>query len=342
MGHSNGHGAEVEGSEEWYPRVSVVIPVYNGSNYLAEAIDSALAQTYCNTEVIVVNDGSTDDGKTEEIALSYGEKIRYFRKENGGVASALNMGIREMTGEYFSWLSHDDVYYPDKLRVQIDWLARDRGDVVLFSDYDYIDGESRLIGTKRMKHTETGAIYYSLIMEGSINGCTVLVPNSCFADVGLFKEDLRTTQDFDLWFRLARKYEFRHINQVLIKSRIHPLQCSITLPQHMEEQNDLYINALRDLVGGAALFDLKGTLSSFYVKAGIRLTSMGCTKAADFAMRQFRMILFKERPGQIMRNVARYTVYFVMRRVYKHEVPKKLIKSMNRFIQNRLVPLIRR
>ena len=75
------------------PLISIVIPVYNGSNFLREAIDSALAQTYKNIEIIVVNDGSADDGETERIALSYGDKIRYFKKENGGVSSALNYGI---------------------------------------------------------------------------------------------------------------------------------------------------------------------------------------------------------------------------------------------------------
>ena len=75
------------------PKVSIVIPVYNGANYLGEAIDSALEQTYENIEIIVVNDGSTDDGATREIALSYGDRIRYFEKENGGVSSALNLGI---------------------------------------------------------------------------------------------------------------------------------------------------------------------------------------------------------------------------------------------------------
>ena len=96
-------------SNPFHPLVSIVIPVYNGSNFVREAIDSALAQTYDNVEIIVVNDGSTDEGKTREIALSYGDKIRYFEKPNGGVSSALNMGISNMQGQYFSWLSHDDM-----------------------------------------------------------------------------------------------------------------------------------------------------------------------------------------------------------------------------------------
>ena len=102
------------------PLVSIVIPVYNGSNFLQQAIDSALNQTYKNIEIIVVNDGSRDDGATEQIALSYGDKIRYFSKENGGVSTALNMGIANMKGEYFSWLSHDDMYKPEKIEKQIE------------------------------------------------------------------------------------------------------------------------------------------------------------------------------------------------------------------------------
>ena len=95
------------------PLVSIVIPVYNGSNYLREAINSALNQTYKNIEIVVVNDGSTDGGLTEQVAKSFGDKIRYFSKENGGCGSALNCGIDAMKGGYFSWLSHDDLYTND-------------------------------------------------------------------------------------------------------------------------------------------------------------------------------------------------------------------------------------
>ncbi len=342
MVSSGGEDNRMKGSEEWNPRVSIIIPVYNGSNYLREAIDSALAQTYRNTEVIVINDGSTDGGKTEEIALAYGEKIRYFRKENGGVASALNMGIREMTGEYFSWLSHDDLYYPEKLQLQIDWLAHGPRNVILFSDYDFIDAEAKPISTKRLRHTEPGTIFYALIIEGAINGCTVLVPGSCFAEMGVFNENLRTTQDFELWFRLAKKYEFRHLAQPLIKSRIHPEQGSVTLPQHLEEQNQLYINALKNLPSDTSLLDLKGTLTSFYVKAAIRFTSMNCRKAADFVIDRFWSNFFKDSASQKIENTALFIIYFIMSIVYRSEPLRNLTKRSNRFIQKRIVSLVRR
>ena len=103
----------------YQPLVSIVIPVFRGEPYLREAIDSCLSQTYPNIEIIVVNDGSDDDGRTDAIARSYGDKIRYYAKENGGVSSALNFGISQMRGEWFSWLSHDDVFLPDKTEKQV-------------------------------------------------------------------------------------------------------------------------------------------------------------------------------------------------------------------------------
>ena len=106
-------------NKEFKPKVSIIIPVYNGENFLEQAINSALHQTYDNIEVIVINDGSNDKGKTEAIAKKYNDKIKYFYKENGGVASALNMALEKMSGDYFSWLSHDDLYYDDKIEKQI-------------------------------------------------------------------------------------------------------------------------------------------------------------------------------------------------------------------------------
>ena len=147
----------------YQPKISIVIPAYNASNYLAEAIDSALAQTYPNVEIIVVNDGSKDDGATERIALSYGDKIRYFSKENGGSSSALNTGIANMTGEWFSSHSHDDLYLPEKLEKQVahmntlglDGAALPRH--IFFSDYDLIDGAGKTIRKADKKQAETMA-----------------------------------------------------------------------------------------------------------------------------------------------------------------------------------------
>ena len=132
------------------PLVSIVIPVYNGGNFMREAIDSALAQTYENIEVIVVNDGSCDNGETDRIARSYGDRIRYFLKENGGVSTALNIGIQNMRGEYFSWLSHDDAYHPGKIQQQIAELsALEDKTTVIKCGTEYMDASSAIISKRK-------------------------------------------------------------------------------------------------------------------------------------------------------------------------------------------------
>ena len=169
------------------PKVSIIIPVYNGSNYLKEAIDSALSQTYENIEVIVVNDGSNDNGATDQIAQGYGDKIRYLCKENGGVSSALNLGIREMTGEYFSWLSHDDKYEKGKVQNSVDYLAsfKNTENLIAMCGGYYIDANSKRI--KDMQFDFSKDVVYSgkevlqyLLTHGVLDACCLLIPKQAF------------------------------------------------------------------------------------------------------------------------------------------------------------------
>lgn len=214
------------------PKVSIVIPVYNGANYLREAIDSALAQTYQNIEVIVVNDGSNDEGETERIALSYGDKIRYFSKPNGGVASALNRAIAEMTGEYFSWLSHDDLYYRDKVSSQVQELSciENMENVILYGNFAVFFGDA--VGNLKevtLPSIPSEQFRYFITTNNSLHGCTLLVPKQAFLECGMFNEALQTTQDYDLWFRMAERYRFVHMPQLLVKARAHVGQGSVAM-----------------------------------------------------------------------------------------------------------------
>ncbi|MDR1236179.1 MAG: glycosyltransferase [Holosporaceae bacterium] len=225
------------------PPVSIIIPVYNGSDYIREAVDSALAQTYKNIEIIVVNDGSSDD--TEEIALSYGNKIRYFSKKNGGVASALNVGIKNMKGEYFSWLSHDDVYLPNKIEKQIEELKNSDADTVLFGNWIAIDAEGNELTKTFYENKHYNPLF--CVLFGLIHGCTLLIPKKCFDECGLFDESLRFTQDYDLWFRMFPKFQIKCIEDYLTKVRIHPKQGTRSTIYSNEESNDLWIRMIRQL-----------------------------------------------------------------------------------------------
>ena len=228
------------------PLVSIIIPVYNGSNYLKEAIDSALAQTYKNIEVIVVNDGSNDNGATEEIALSYGPKIRYFHKENGGVSSALNFGIKNMKGNWFSWLSHDDLYTEDKIEVALKAMEACKDSVsklVVVSQCEFVDKDGKKIyhPVKTIKgYVKSTEMLVKIFKNYSINGCSLLIPKNAFDEIGYFNERYRYIQDVDYWVRLALNgYNFIGIGNVCVKSRIHRQQVTATMPHLYYEERRL-------------------------------------------------------------------------------------------------------
>ena len=215
------------------PLVSIVIPVYNGANYLAQAIESALAQTYENIEVIVVNDGSKDDGATENVALSFGSKITYYKKENGGVSSALNFGIKKMRGDYFSWLSHDDLYDENKIKREM-LMINSCKDVVICSGVLIDENGNKIMHyTKKMDKNVDGAGLFKANLAGYLlNGLGFLIPKSVFGVVGGFDESMRYVQDYDLWFRMMYyDYRFICIKDELVKNRVHKLQVTNRFPQ---------------------------------------------------------------------------------------------------------------
>ena len=254
--------------------IPVIIPVYNGSNFMREAIDSALAQTYPNIEILVVNDGSTDN--TREIALSYGDKIRYFEKENGGVATALNLAIREMKGEYFSWLSHDDWYTPDKVEAEMEAL-RACGDMhrAVFSDCDFVQYPS---GKRYRMHNlrygkslvETG--WFAVAM-GLISGCTLLIPKSYFDKFGVFDESVRAVNDYEQWFRMFKDRKLAYVDKSLVGSRVHEKQVTVTYAGMSAEEEQLWtwiLEGLQDVDikrSGLSLYLLYSTfLPRFFFK----------------------------------------------------------------------------
>ena len=268
----------------FHPLVSIVIPVYNGSNFVKEAIDSALAQTYNNVEILVVNDGSTDN--TEEIVKTYGDKLRYFYKENGGVATALNLGIKEARGEYISWLSHDDLYYPDKVEKQIEFLkARKNKNVVVFGSYSLLFSSTKKIVSKKISTRVRKNIrcLLGIDLENTLNGCTLLMPKKVIVNAGLFDIKLKYTQDYDLWFRLTKNVEFLYLDEYLLYSRQHDDQGGKKNPLEATIESDqLHSNIIKDLsseevdhyCNGSVffLFDIYKTYKNArYVKTSFRL-----------------------------------------------------------------------
>jgi hypothetical protein len=205
------------------PYISVVIPVYNGENYLREAINSVINQTYTNYELIVIDDGSIDS--TWEIIESYGNKVRGFHKENSGVSSALNFAIEVMRGEWFAWLSHDDLWLPNKLERQVEWMQQHPYYAMYYcGSYSFTASKNRQsisLGTWYPK----GKDLRKMTRPGCyISGITTIINKDCFQSVGKFNEKYKCVQDTDMWFRIACKYEISCLHEALAKTRIHSNQ----------------------------------------------------------------------------------------------------------------------
>ena len=226
------------------PLVSVAIPVYNDANCMSDAIDSVLAQTYPNIEVLVVNDGSGDGGATEKTALSYGDRIRYFSKVNGGVASALNRALEEAKGDYFCWLSHDDVYLPQKVAKEMEkLLLLPNTNAVVFCRHSIMNANGmHLCNAPEPPVFSPGQAAYQLILRQWLHCCTILAPKSFYLEIGAFREDLPTTQDYDLLVKIGLRYPFVELPEVLLKARSHSEQGCLTL-RHLEEVERFFFRA---------------------------------------------------------------------------------------------------
>lgn len=232
------------------PLVSIIIPVFNGSNYVKYAIESALSQTYKNIEIIVVNDGSNDSNLTRDECLKFGNRIKYFEKENGGCSSALNYGIEKSSGDFISWLSHDDLYDCKKIEFELNLYSQ-----------KHLDANKCIVGCSSMLITSTSKKifwlhgkakgFYSpikafnyLLFKRCFNGCSLLIPKSVFNSFK-FDERLSFLLDWSAWLELSiQGNSFYFCRKKLVFNRVHSNQISQKQKDKHQKELRLVINSL--------------------------------------------------------------------------------------------------
>ena len=209
-------------------KVSIVIPVYNSEMFLKESMDSILNQSYKNIEVIVVNDGSTDN--SQQILEQYCDKITIINQKNSGLASALITGIKKSSGKWFKWFSPDDVMFYNAIETLVD-EAEKYSDTIIYSDWEVIDEKNnRLRSFQESNYNELSDFEYNIrLLDGQlINVNTALIPSSLFQKN--FIRDLadHVAIDYDFFLRSALLHDtkFYLISKPLIKYRIHSNQLS--------------------------------------------------------------------------------------------------------------------
>ena len=209
--------------------VSVVIPVYNSEKFLEECLDSILTQTYQNIEIIAVDDGSTDS--SPDILERYSDKINIISQKNQGLASALNLGISKMKGDWFKWFSPDDVMYSNTIETLIDEAKNHSDNIILYSNWNIIDDTGNTLREfHESNYNELSEFDFNLrLLDGQqINVNTTLIPAIFLKKYGIRKLDEPVAIDYDFFLRSALLHDVRFhlISQPLVKYRIHSDQLS--------------------------------------------------------------------------------------------------------------------
>lgn len=204
-------------------KVSVIIPTYNRSDYVLDAIQSVIDQKYESVEILVIDDGSTDDTKEKLAPLHDSGMIRYIYQENQERSAARNRGILLASGEYLAFLDSDDLLEANAIGKQVQYLSTHPEVGLVHGGYIKFDVLNHDLGY-RDPSWFSGWVYPDILMiwYTLLSPSTVMVPKRVLDDVGGFDEDLFIAEDLDLWRRIARKYPFGYINQSLARLRVHP------------------------------------------------------------------------------------------------------------------------
>jgi glycosyltransferase involved in cell wall biosynthesis len=227
------------------PKISVIIPTYNRSELLKEAIKSVLNQSYSDFEIIVVDDGSTDD--TRAVVTSYNSsKIIYFFQENRGRSSARNRGIKLARGEYVAFLDSDDIFMPNKLELQAGFLDENESYGMVYSYAKNVDEDGQCLA-HHYDGNLSGLVYPDMlfIKNNFITTPTVMVRAKILSEIGGFDIKMHMCEDLDLWRRIARKYKVMQLTEVLahVRIRSHEKPDIIEL---LDGRTNYYTNAIRD------------------------------------------------------------------------------------------------
>jgi glycosyltransferase involved in cell wall biosynthesis len=210
------------------PKISVIIPVYNGEKTIRETIASVLKQTESDFELIVINDGS-QDSTLDVIASIQDARLQVFSYPNAGVAASRNRGLCQASGDFISFLDADDLWTPDKLEAQLKALEENPQAAVAYSWTDHIDESSQFLSPG--PHVALSGDIYARLLLGNFlsNGSNVLIRAHALTAVGGFEESLAPAEDWDMWLRLAARYQFVAVPFTHILYRISTASASCNL-----------------------------------------------------------------------------------------------------------------
>ena len=255
--------------------VSVIIPVHNRPVFVRRAVESVLAQTFTGIELLVVDDGSTDEtpGVLAQLQAAHGERVRVFSQSNKGVSAARNLGLREARGSLYALLDSDDHWLPKKLERQVDFLVSNKYEVCQTEEIWMRRGKRV---NPMNKHTKPSGSFFARALELClVSPSCVLFTRRFVEKVGLFDETLPACEDYDLWLRALLHYEIGLLDEKLVvRNGGRPDQLSAQF-----YGLDLYrIHALIKLLNNSALQSAERELTRNALSYKAQIYTQGCIK----------------------------------------------------------------
>ncbi len=268
------------------PLISVIIPTYNRALTLQATIQSVLRQTYKEFEIIIIDDGSTDD--TEQIINDFNDKrITYIRQDHRSASFARNKGIENAKGAYIAFLDSDDIWLPTKIEKQLGVFKNSKFNPgIVYCGIGYINESGEKTRGKKLPAYKGNIFLYLLGARRNVVtgvGSTVLVKRECFDKCGLFNEDMPYREDLELLIRISRKFTFDYVSEPLAKIRIHNKRMSSNIDSIIKGRDMLFEKIHNDLKKH------RRVLAKYYYQTGVLYLKKGDTnKHREYILKSIR------------------------------------------------------
>jgi glycosyltransferase involved in cell wall biosynthesis len=254
------------------PRISVILPTFNRWPMVQEAVQSVLDQTYVSYECLVVDDGSSD-GTFERLQAQFGARLRLFRKENGGVSAARNLGIRESQGELIAFLDSDDLWLPKKLEKQAAFFDEHPEARICQTTERWVR-KGRRVNLPETHRKRGGDLFKESLLRCMVTPSSVMVRRNLLDEVGLFDEALPVCEDYDLWLRVTCRYPVGLIEEdLLVRRGGRPDQLSAG-----HSQDKYRIRSLEKLMASKDLDEARRKAALSVMRERCRIYVSGCVK----------------------------------------------------------------
>lgn len=267
------------------PKVSIITPTFNRADYILESVDSVLAQSFQDWELLIVDDGSYDN--TKELLQPYlnDQRIHYFYQQNQGQSVARNYALTKALGEFVCFLDSDNRWLPFKLHHQIGLMEKKPDVGVVYGDVATINESGEEISRKNMKRY-SGHIAAQMLKDNCVSMNTAMARRTCFEQIGGAKKNRRVADDYEIWLRISARFIFHYESDFYAEYRVMEDQISSDKRRRFEANEEIILDFLKEFPDAVSRTERRKGLCFFYSRKARYYATIGDYKTAFSSIRK--------------------------------------------------------